>query len=237
MPLQYKVADLADVDERLRQHYKQVEDGSFLAEIEGYESEAELREGLRAEKAARLAAKAEIRRLQQLIAERHAPPREPERLADDDAEYERQYGPKRAAFAEAQQAEVASLRADRDRVAIDSAVEAMASDLALDGCAEVLECHIRDRLEVVETDAGYHVAVKGSAATLDEMRDKIRSDPRFARALKGTSPIERARHARRVAETLAAPSTPARLDKPIAHAEVLPAAQAYDTSSRRKEPA
>lgn len=76
-------------------------------------------------------------------------------------------------------------------VTIGAAATTMASELALDGSANVLKPHISDRLKMEMRDGVPHITVlkdgKPSALTLNDLREEISNDAGFAPILKGSS--------------------------------------------------
>jgi hypothetical protein len=209
--LKYEVTDLSQVDEALRGCYAKIETGAYRLQISGHQTKEELRAGLAAEKAATAAATAKIKQLQALAAEaeqrqakqeREDAQRRAEREAQLSAEYERKHAQKLAEYVAGMEAQVASLRADRERVTLGRVSHELAAKLIRPGCdAMLLIPHIAARLEGREENGAFVVGVK-DAASLDELAEQFRTDNRFERIIIGASPIEKARHAARVAETL-----------------------------------
>ncbi len=123
--------------------------------------------------------------------------------ADFNAVFEREHARKLSEYAASQQAQLASLRADRDRVVLERTAVEIAARLANLDCHTLLMPHIREKLEAHEENGALVISAKG-APTLDHLVEQFRNDPAFAPIIKGASPQEKAFHARRVAETLGA---------------------------------
>jgi hypothetical protein len=136
-----------------------------------------------------------------------AKPIVPERSADD-ARLEKEFADKLNAHEETLKAQVASLREDRDRVALERVAHEIASRVAIAGSHELLMPHIMSRL--VASDAGGHFEITAKdAASLEHMAEQFRTDPKFARVIVGAAPLDAARHLQRVNETLGIVPAPA----------------------------
>jgi hypothetical protein len=208
MPLQWEVENLDAVEEAHRPHYSKTEAGAFRLNVEGFETAEELREGLRAEVAAKKAARAEVKRLEALAVESAPLRAEQEQAARHRAELEAEFNAKAeqentrklAEFKASQQALIAGMRADLERVTEENAVLDIAAELArFPEYREVLLPHIHERLQGRRDENG-----KFSDATRAEVAAQLRGDSAFAPIILGASPQERAIHAKRVAETIGA---------------------------------
>jgi len=95
-----------------------------------------------------------------------------------------------AALAE-KDAEVQRLNSSLTGVLVDSVASRLASDLAIQGSANVLLPHIRNRLAVDYVDGAPVTRVldatgKPSAATIDELKAEFAANPAFAPIVAGT---------------------------------------------------
>jgi hypothetical protein len=208
--LKYEVPDLSQVAEALRGCYEKTEAGAYRLALDGYETPEQLRAGLAAEKAAARAAVAELARLEKLAAESatrlaEQEPEDARRKAEQEAQLNRQYEQentrKLAEYTASKEAEISSLRADRNRVVLEHAALNIAAKLARAEYVAVLLPHIAERLEGREEGGVFSVHAK-DAPDLDALAEQFRADKRFERIIVGASPAEKARHAARVAETL-----------------------------------
>jgi hypothetical protein len=193
--------------------YTKTEAGAYRLQISGYQTAEELREGLRAEISAKKAARAEVKRLEkqadesaqrQAEEEREAAQRRAELEAQFNAKAEQEHARKLRQFRAAQQALIDEMRSARDRAAIKWAAESLAARIARPGCMELLLPHVRDRLIVQEDDDGAYSVVAKDLPSLDLLAAELFANPAFERIIKGASAQERARHARKVAETIGA---------------------------------
>jgi len=125
-----------------------------------------------------------------------------QREAELNATFEQEHARKLAEYRAGTEAQLASLRADRNRVVLERTAVELAAKLSPD-YVEVLLPHIQERLEAHEADGRLVVSAK-DLPTLDHLVEEFRANPVFARVVKGASAQEQAFHARRVAETLGA---------------------------------
>lgn len=89
-------------------------------------------------------------------------------------------------------ATIESLRGNVQGLTSDAEAVRIASEIALEGSADVLLPHIAKRLTTEFTDDGPRVTVVGpdgkpSALTTQELADEFKNDQRFAAIIKGTS--------------------------------------------------
>jgi hypothetical protein len=210
MPLQFEVADLADVPEAHRDHYTQTEAGRYRLQVAGLATVEQLREGLRAETAGRRAALAEIDRLEKLTAaraeiQRLEKPEPPSPIAEpeqsDDARLEAETARKLAAHVADREAHIAGLRRDRDTTALARVAHELAGKLAGPDYAALLAPHIAARLVASDAGGRFEVTAK-DLPTLEHLAAELRADPKFARVIIGASPADQALHQKRVNETL-----------------------------------
>jgi hypothetical protein len=125
-----------------------------------------------------------------------------DREADLNPVFEKEHDRKLAEFRAGTEAQLTSMRADRNRIVMERTAHEIAAKLSPD-YAEVLLPHICERLDAHEADGRLVVSAK-NLPTLDHLVEEFRADPAFARVVRGASPAEQAFHARRVAETLGA---------------------------------
>jgi O6-methylguanine-DNA--protein-cysteine methyltransferase len=234
--LKFEVPDLSQIDEALRGLYEPTETGAFRLQISGYMTTAELRESKQRETEARKAAETRLRELEaaqsgskgttdsdyKFAQEQAALAKKiPESLRAHPygsseylaalAAYDAENGPPFIAklgetTAASQQAHLASLRADLERVTLERVSHELAAKLIRPGCdAMLLIPHIAARLEGREEGGVFSVHSK-DAADLDALAEQFRTDNRFERIIKGASQAEKALHAKRVAETLGTPA-------------------------------
>jgi phosphoglycolate phosphatase-like HAD superfamily hydrolase len=121
--------------------------------------------------------------------------------AQFNAEAEKKHVQKLAEYTAAQEAQIASLKADRSQITLEHAAHELAAKLAVSGSSAVLVPHILERLEAREDEGVLIVSAKGHPS-LEHLAEELRADPAFERIIVGASPAEKALHARRVAETL-----------------------------------
>jgi hypothetical protein len=231
MALRYAVNSLDEVAEAHRSLYRADEAGGFKLDLEGYESASTLLEAKRREKDLRVEAETKLRELlaaqsvskgttdsdyqfaqeqaalakkipESLRAHAYGSPEYLAALAAYDAEHGPAYIEKLTEAATAsRQAEIASLRADLERVTEDNAALDIAVELArAPEYHEVLLPHIRERLQGRRDENG-----KFSDATRAEVAAQLRGTPSFWPIIRGASPAEKAAHMRKVAETLGVP--------------------------------
>jgi hypothetical protein len=233
--LKFEVPDLSQIDEALRGFYEPTDTGAFRLQISGHQTTAELRESKHRESEGRKAAETRLRELEaaqtdreykfareqaalakelakmpeSLRAHAYGSPEYLAALAAFDAEQSAPYIAKlREATAASQQAHLASLRADLERVTLDRVSHELAAKLARSPeCVALLLPHIAARLEGREENGVFVVGTK-DAADLDALAEQFRNDVAFAPIIRGASPQERALHAKRVAETIGAKAAP-----------------------------
>jgi hypothetical protein len=128
-------------------------------------------------------------------------------VAGLETQLEAEFTAKLAAHETNLKAQIASLRSDRDSVALERVAVEIASRIAIAGSHELLLPFIRTRL--VASDAGGVFAVTAKdAPTLEHLTEEFRNDVRFSRVINGASPLDQARHQQRVAETLGLTAAP-----------------------------
>jgi hypothetical protein len=207
----YEVESLDSVPEWAREHYLAKPSGGFRLEITGRQSAEEMRAEMLEAKAATGQANRKIHELEKRAlqdqlteARRLADPKPivsvPERHPDD-IRLEAETNEKIRAHEAGLQAQVASLRSDRDSVALERVAVSIASKLAIAGSTELLLPHVRERLMVSDANGHFEIAAK-DAPSIEHLVEQFRADPRFSRVLNGMSTVDKAQHQRRVDETL-----------------------------------
>ena len=204
--LKYQISKLDDVHEAHRGLYVQ-RDSGFVLDVVGIESPESLRASRHAEKLANNAARGKLAELEKQVAEAdqrraadasEAAQRRVEFEASFNADAEKKHAQKLAEATASLQAQVESLRADRDRVTEDNTVADIANELArAPEYRAVLIPHIRQRLQGCRDENG-----RFTETVRAEVTAHLRGDAAFAPIIRGASPAERAFHAKRVQETL-----------------------------------
>jgi hypothetical protein len=225
--ISYEIKSLDDAPEWAREHYIKTKSG-YRLEITGVETHEELRAAKDAARDGRNIAAARIIELEALALK--PPPELPplptfERSADD-IRLEKEFTDKLAAHEAGLQAQVASLRSDRDSTALERVAVEVASKLAIAGSHELLLPHIRARLAVSDANGHFEIAAK-DAASIEHLVEQFRADPRFSRVLNGMSTVDKAQHQRRVAESLGIVATPASVTRAAFQAMTAPERAAY----------
>mgnify|MGYP003112303412 CR=1 FL=1 len=78
-----------------------------------------------------------------------------------------------------------------NRLLVDSVAQKMASELSLDGSADVLVPHIKQRLKAIERDGDYQTAIltkdgKPSALNFDDLKNEFANNPAFKPVIAST---------------------------------------------------
>jgi hypothetical protein len=204
MKLAYEIASLDDAPELVREHYVAKSSGGFRLELTNYETTSEMSAAKDIARDGRNAAAARILELEALALK---PPTELEPIptferSPDDIRLEKEFNDKLAAHEAGIKANIESLRADRNSVALTRTATEIASRLAVSGSHELLMPFILERL--VASDAGGVFAVTArDAASLEHLTEQLRNDARFSRVLNGhSSAADKARHQALVDATL-----------------------------------
>lgn len=113
------------------------------------------------------------------------------RKAGDVGSLEKSWSDKYNAIQAEKDAEIQRLNGSLTGVLVDSVASRLASDLAIQGSANVLLPHIRNRLAVDYVDGApvtrvLDAAGKPSAATIDELKAEFAANPAFAPIVAGT---------------------------------------------------
>lgn len=113
------------------------------------------------------------------------------RKSGDVTALEKSWQDKLEALQSDKDAEIHRLNANLTGVLVDSVASTLASDLAIQGSANVLLPHIRNRLTVDYVDGSPVTRVldasgKPSAATVDELKAEFAANPAFAPIVAGT---------------------------------------------------
>jgi len=211
MSLQFETTDLDSVDPAYREYYVPSDNG-FRLDVSGMKSRDELLEDIKAERAAKKLALDRFSRLERQERERvrETPPiAEPEPVPRHprDVELEAEHVRKVAEYEAGLQAQVTSLRADRDEAALGRVSHEIAGKLSIPGSSEVLLPHIRERLTVSDAGGVFTVTAR-DVASLEHLAESFRSDARFARLIVGASPADQVRHQQRVNESLGFTAAP-----------------------------
>lgn len=193
MTLKFTVKSLDEVAEALRPLYVEDKEVGFRLAVDGIEDPAELRRAKTREADARRLAEARVKELE---AAQTAKDEEARRLADEAARkagdvttLEKSWQTKLdAAVAEVKgqyEPQVTSLTSDINRLLIDNVAHGIASQIAVQGSADVLLPHIKSRLRTDVRD-GQRVTVvvdpegKPSASTIADLAKEISGNKAFA---------------------------------------------------------
>jgi hypothetical protein len=219
MQIAYEVESLDDEPELVREHYIAKTNGGFRLQLTNHPSHEELREQLRTEKTAIGRATQQIHALEMAAvqdqlaeAKRHAEPKPvvtvPARHPDD-VRLEKECADKLAAHEAGIKANIESLRADRNSVALERVATEIASKLAVSGSHALLMPFVRERLTASDTNGHFEITAK-DAASIEHLTEQLRADARFSRVLNGhSSAADKARHQALVDATLGLTAGPA----------------------------
>lgn len=192
MGLKYKIEKLEDVAEALRVHYKQDAAGGFVLDAEGIDDGAELKRAKEHEKKARQEAEAKLKDL----TDKQKGDEEKARKAAEDAaraagnvtaleeSWKKKYADDIAAEQAKWKAENESLSSDVDRLLRSDVANKIASEIAVQGSAEVLMPHILGRLKVDVRDGQRVTTVvdakgQASALTIDDLKKEFSGNKAF----------------------------------------------------------
>jgi hypothetical protein len=197
MALKFRIKKLEDVAEELRGLYTE-KDGEFVLTVdglEGVEDTEALRNAKQHEKAAREKAEADLK-----LAKKEAADLK-KALEDKEDEAHREAGNVEALdnswkekFEKLKgeyEGRIEGLNGNLSKVLVDREAIRLASELAVEGSADVLLPHIRSRLAIDDRDGEPRTVVLGadgkpSALTVDELKTEISTNKAFAPIIVGS---------------------------------------------------
>ena len=192
--LKLEIDSLDSIDEGLKGLYSE-QDGKYRLNVDGIEDTGALKRAKEHEKEARKKAETQARELaDQLKALQDAQSRNQEdghRKAGDIEALDKSWQEKLAK----REKELSEQLSQRDSVVnkllVDSVAIRMASELAVDGAAEVLMPHIKSRLAAELRDGEPVTVVKDkdgklSALSIDELREEFVNNGAFASVIRGS---------------------------------------------------
>lgn len=199
MTLKYTIKTLEEVPEAIRSLYVEDKEVGFRLAVDGIDDPAELRRAKTRETEARKEAERKLAEIQRASDEAKAAAaaaaEEAAKKAGDIATLEKSWQAKLdAAVAEATgkyQPQVDSLLGDVNRLLIDNVAHGIASQIAVQGSADVLLPHIKSRLRTDVRD-GQRVTVvvdpegKPSASTIADLAKEISGNKAFAPIIAGS---------------------------------------------------
>lgn len=193
--LKFEVDSLESVEESQRSFYKETEGGKFRLDVDGLEDTGALkrakdREKERAQKAEEAAKTLEgqLTDLQKQIEEA----KKAGHIEKGDVEaLEKSWAEKYSKLEELSAGKEKALQGQLNQLLVDNKAIQIASELAVEGSADVLLPHIKTRLTAIEKDGQLVTSVldsdgKPSALTLDELKTEIASNKAFAPLIAGS---------------------------------------------------
>ena len=194
MALQAVVETLDSVDEGLKAFYEE-KDGKFHLSVEGGEDTGALKRAKDHEKQARQVAETKASEIQSqletLQAQIEAANDDSSRKNGDVEALDHSWNEKYNKLQSENETAIQGLQGNLKTLLVDNEAIKLASELAVEGSADLLIPHLRARLAVVQKDGKYVTSVNDatgnpSAATLAELKTEFANNPAFAPVIVGS---------------------------------------------------
>lgn len=195
MALKYEVEDVSELDEAVQKLYTKADDGKYRLEVEGIDDGAELKEALRKEREDRKAAKSKLKELEDEKERMEQEAEEAKRKAaeknGDVESLNKSWQEKIDKIEKEKQDKIAELEGTLTQLTSGQTATKMASEIAVQGSADVLLPHIEKRLKTEYKDGKPSTVVldkdgNPSAMTIDELKEEFKSNSAFAPLIVGT---------------------------------------------------
>lgn len=203
MALKYEVDDVSELDEGVQKLYEKGDDGKYRLQVEGIDDGAELKEALRKEREDRKAAKAKLKELEE---EKQRMEEEAEEAKTKAAEkngdvesIKKSYEDKIGKLEKKYQEQIDGLQGNLTQLTSGQTATKLASEIAVQGSADVLMPHIERRLRTELKDGKAQVTVldkdgNPSAMSVDELKEEFKTNPAFKPLIVGTKANGAGRH-------------------------------------------
>jgi chromosome segregation ATPase len=193
--LKFKIQKLDDVDEAYRDFYQEAEGGGYQLKVDGLEDTGALKRAKDHEKAQRQEAEKARKALEDRVKELEAAAEEAgqqgARDKGDVEAVEKSWRTKLEKREGELTGQIETLKGNLQELLVDGQAMRLASELAVEGSADVLVPHIKRRLAAEERDGKYQTTVldsegQPSASTLDELREEFVGNKAFAPLIAGS---------------------------------------------------